>query len=221
MAQVAFLHTSPVHVATFNRLFLAEQPEWSRADLFHDVDVNLLAQARQDGLTPELRQTIVNTLLSLADEAPFVICTCSTIGACAPEAQQQTATTQILRVDQPMADLAVASGQRILVAATLESTLEPTRQLLEETAAALSRSIDLEFCFCSTAWPFFAEGDLDGYAAAIATAIRSAVTIRKSDVVVLAQASMAPAALLVDDLGLPVLSSPAAAVAYVLASMGA
>jgi hypothetical protein len=59
---------------------------------------------------------------------------------------------------------------------------------------------------CGEAWPLFESGDLSAYARVIADSI--AQTARAGDVVVLAQASMAPAERLVQHLGIPVLSSP-------------
>jgi hypothetical protein len=57
---------------------------------------------------------------------------------------------------------------------------------------------------CLDAWPLFEAGDQAGYLARIAGHARTL----DADVIVLAQASMASATELLDDLRIPVLSSP-------------
>jgi len=61
--------------------------------------------------------------------ADYILVTCSSIGA-AVEKAAETANIPVLRVDQPMADLAVQTGKRIGVIATLQTTLEPTADLV-------------------------------------------------------------------------------------------
>ena len=51
------------------------------------------------------------------------------------ETAAELASVPVLRVDQPMADHAVATARRIGVIATLPTTLEPTADLLRRRAA--------------------------------------------------------------------------------------
>jgi hypothetical protein len=133
------------------------------------------------------------------------VCTCSTIGGVAETAPVPN-LVRVLRVDRPMAEQAVMSGRRILVFAALRSTFEPTVALLRQVASDASRSIEVVEVFCEDAWPAFQVGDHATYAAQIAATIEA--TARQTDVVVLAQASMAPAAQQLGHLGMPILSSP-------------
>ena len=112
----------------------------------------------------------------------------------------------VMRIDRPMAEQAVASGRRIVVAAALQSTFEPTLALLRQIAAAEDRAIDVALVLCKTAWHFFETGDQARYIAEIARSIEAAA--RPRDLILLAQASMAPAAEVLGHLGVPVLSSP-------------
>lgn len=114
-----------------------------------------------------------------------------------------------------MAERAVLVGRHILIAAALESTLEPTRLLLEDAARAAGRSIRTSALLCEGAWAHFERGDAAGYQRAIAQALRREA--HDADVVLLAQASMAPAAALGAELGVPVLSSPRLGLASALA----
>src|SRR5689334_1293970 len=105
---LAFLHTSPVHIATFDRLLAEIDPGVTAR---HIVDESLLNDARAAGeITPALEQRIAAKLhaASAPDDA-VVLCTCSTIGESAEEAGQRGGDV-VLRVDRPMAERAVALG---------------------------------------------------------------------------------------------------------------
>jgi hypothetical protein len=201
---LAFLHTSPVHIATFDRLLAEIDPSVTAR---HIVDESLLNDARTAGeITPVLEQRIVALLHDAsAPNGAVVLCTCSTIGGSA-EAAGTRAGDVVLRVDRPMAERAVALGDRILVAAALASTLAPTRALILDAASAAGKPIELHDLLCEPAWALFEQGDLVGYAQAIANQLHTSVGT--ADVIVLAQASMAAAVPLCVDLGIPILSSP-------------
>jgi hypothetical protein len=117
-----------------------------------------------------------------------------------------SAQVTVTRIDRAMAERAVASGGRIVVLAALRSTFEPTSALLAQVASGAQRSIEVVEVHCATAWRLFEIGDHEGYHAEVARTIERVA--RAGDTVLLAQASMAPAAELVGHLGIPVLSSP-------------
>ena len=197
MTTIGFLHTADVHVETF-RALVAERGH--RA--VHVVDPTLLADARAHGVNASLAARLGDRLRELAGRGPDVIvCTCSTLGG---HAERVVLPVPVLRVDRPMAEAAVAIGGRIAVVATVASTLAPTRDLLLECAA----DAEVELAPCLDAWAFFEAGDHEGYRQAIAAHVRTL----DADVIVLAQASLVPAAELLADLPVPVLSSPRSAV---------
>jgi Asp/Glu/hydantoin racemase len=69
-------------------------------------------------------------VLSAVDAgADAVLVTCSSIGP-AVEATRPFCPVPLFRIDEEMADRAIATGPRIGVLATLKSTLEPTRDLV-------------------------------------------------------------------------------------------
>ncbi|WP_437636528.1 aspartate/glutamate racemase family protein [Sorangium sp. So ce854] len=200
---LTFLHTSPVHIATFDRL-LAEVAPTIPAK--HVVDEVLLRDARASGLTLEVTRRIDQAILSaVAGGAAVVLCTCSTIGGCAERAGR-AAGHPVLRVDRAMAERAAAAGGRILVAAALASTLGPTRELLLEAAERSGKALSITEALFEDAWPHFERGDHAAYLQAIAARLRDAAPA--ADAIVLAQASMADAAALCSDLPVPVFSSP-------------
>jgi Asp/Glu/hydantoin racemase len=147
---------------------------------------------------------------SLSSTPPSVIvCTCSTLSGRA-EAWAQQLGIPVLRVDRPMAECAVARGGRVAIVAAVTSTLAPTRALLEECATGCGSGAAVVDVPCQEAWALFEGGDHASYHAIIARHVRSLAD--DVDVIVLAQASMAPAAALLQDLATPVLSSPRLAV---------
>ncbi|MEV4417151.1 aspartate/glutamate racemase family protein [Catellatospora sp. NPDC049609] len=197
---LALLHTSQAHVLTFDRLRGEVAPTLT---LYHIVAEHLLDEARRHGVPAVADQVAQQVQLAVEAGARAVLCTCSTIGALAEDAAA-AAGVPVLRVDRPMAAAAVAAGTRITVLAALATTLAPTTALIEQEAARLGRTVEVSAQVIGGAWDRFEAGDLDGYLDRVGAAL-AAVT--DADVIVLAQASMAPAA----ERGataIPVLASP-------------
>lgn len=201
---IAFLHTSPVHVETFTRL-LSQAAPGLRAE--HIVDEALLADAQRAGAAdPSLVARVHDAMAAAAGRgAGLVVCTCSTIGGAA-ERTPTAGRFKAARIDRAMADRAVELGPKVLVVVALESTLGPTTELLMESAAAAGAGVDIRPLLVEGAWAQFMGGDRDAYVRSVADAVRAGRG--DCDVVVLAQASMAPAAQLLAGLGVEVLSSP-------------
>lgn len=224
LRRLAFLHTAQVHVATFEALVRAADPA---VEVRHVVAEDLLADARRLGADDAgvVRRVHEAMAGAAAAGAQLVVCTCSTVGGSA-ERTPTGGAFAVARIDRAMADRAVALGPRVLVAVALESTLVPTRQLLEESAAALGRPLALQPLLVPDAWQRFEAGEQAGYLQAVAEAVRAAATEgarsgQRLDAVVLAQASMAQAVPLLQDLGIEVLASPVLGVRAALALLGA
>lgn len=211
-APLALFHTGESHIATFGPMIARLAPE---IPLVHRVRQDLLDAAQPNGLTPAIRRRAVQDLLGLADAgAAVVLCTCSTLGPAA-ETAADLAEVPVLRVDRPMMEAALDRGLRIAVAACLASTIGPTRALLDRVAAARGMQAEVSEILLAEAWPHFAGGNRAAYAAAIADGLARAAP--EVDAVILAQASMAPAADLCR-LPIPVLSSPRLGAAAAIAA---
>jgi hypothetical protein len=202
-----FLHTADAHVGVFTALLSELSPE-DRA--VHIVDADLLTDARRRGGVDDDPRTRIGTHLGAltAQGAVRVVCTCSTIGGPSEEIGRDVGI-DVLRVDRPMARIAVTSGDRIAVVAALESTLGPTRDLLVQTADLLGRRVTIIDAPCLAAWPHWERGAHDRYFATIASHLEALDDT--VDVIVLAQASMTPVEGLVQLTSL-VVSSPRTAV---------
>ncbi len=206
--RLSFLHTGDIHVATFEAL-AAEQG--FDGVVSHRVEQHLLDRARVDGLDSVRDETLA--LLEELSAADAVLCTCSTIGPLTDEMAAKA--NNIVRIDRPALDLACQHGGQPAIAICLESTRGPTLDLLTACAAQAGVDVTPEVIMCAEAWPFFEAGDLDAFAATIAKTVRGAVG--EADCVVLAQASMRVAEARLDDLGVPVITTPKLAVQQAIA----
>ena len=206
---IAFLHTAEVHVSGFSQLMEQYGPG---IPVRHEVDASLLSDATEQGLTPVIIERTRQALLNASSSgAKIVVCTCSTLGSIAEVLDESARGVSYMRVDRPMADQAVATGQHILIVAALETTLNPTRTLLESSARNRHPAAQLNTMLVPDAWDSFLQGDTRNYQSMIAAYLddKKNYPNGQPDVIVLAQASMAPAAELCTRVEVPVLSSPA------------
>ncbi len=201
---IAFVHTSSVHVPTFERLMQEVAPGLRAAHFVHEA---LLADAQRVGASdPPLAGRIREAMRKArASGAPVVMCTCSTIGGIA-ETMDTAGAFITARIDRAMADEAVRNGGPGLLCAAPESTLGPTRELLRASAESLGTDPVIESLVVTEAWPHFMSGDQAAYIEGIVAAVSNADAA--GCVIVLAQASMAPAAGALAALGILALSSP-------------
>ncbi len=208
--QVALIHTSAMMVPPFKAL--AEEL-LSGASVFHMVDESLLRDIIRDGrLLPPTARRLVGYVVTAAEAgAEVVMVTCSSVGR-AVELSRSLVTVPVLRVDEPMARQAVATGRHIGVVATLPSTLAPTAELIRRLAAEARKKVRVTDRLCEGAFQAVLAGDTATHDAKVTAALTELG--RRSDVIVLAQASMARVAeaLPAADRRVPILSSPRLAV---------
>ena len=204
MTQITLLHTADAHVATFDALRDRIAPG---AVLHHVVRPDWLATARASGPTEALTAEITETIQSTQGT---VLCTCTTIGDIAEAAGA-------LVIDRPMMTEAARIGGPILMAYALESTAAPSLAALERALARANRTARVIPLPLPQFWPLFEAGETDAFAACIAGAIRDALPATQPACILLAQASMAPAATLLADLTTPVLTTPETALRAALA----
>ena len=210
MAQtLALIHTSPTLTPMFTALCAEQMPG---VNLFHMVDESLIKDTIRAG---SLQRLTMRRLLGMIDSAErsgadAVMVTCSSIGP-ATTIGKQLFDIPVVRVDEAMAEAAVAMAQRIGVMATLKTTLEPTIELLRLKAREAGRTVEIVGCLCDGAFEAVLAGDTATHDAVLTRALTE---MRDVDVIVLAQASMARVVNTLPEgsLAAPVLSSPALAV---------
>jgi Asp/Glu/hydantoin racemase len=210
---LGLIHTSATLVPVFQQLCSQYLPQ---VKVFNIVDDSLIKNVISCGeLTPTNARRVVNYVGSAeVAGADFILVTCSSIGA-AVEAAAELTNVPVLRVDQPMADQAVRAGKRIGVVATLSTTLQPTSDLVKRRAAVAGKEIELQTVLCEGAFDALMSGDAATHDAMVAKALRELSA--KTDVIVLAQASMARVAdgLAPEDKKVPILASPGIAIQHI------
>jgi Asp/Glu/hydantoin racemase len=210
--RLGLIHTSATLVPVFAQLCKEKLPN---VETFNIADDSLVKGIMAAGsLTAQIARRVAGYLESaeLAG-ADYILVTCSSIGP-AVEAGAKLRGVPVLRVDQPMADKAVATGKKIGVVATLRTTLEPTADLISRRAADAGKEVAITSKLCDGAFDALMSGDGAKHDSIVATALKE--LSKQVDVIVLAQASMAR---VVDSLGpddkrVPILASPGIAVDY-------
>jgi len=210
--RLGLIHTSATLVPVFAQLCKEKLP---RVEVFNIADDSLVRGIREAGsLTATIARRVAGYLESaeLAG-ADYIMVTCSSIGP-AVEAAAKLIGVPVLRVDQPMADQAVATGKKIGVIATLRTTLEPTADLILRCAEKTGRKIELTSRLCDGAFEALMVGDAATHDAKVVAVLKEFSA--QVDVIVLAQASMARVVdtLAPADRRVPILASPGIAVDY-------
>ena len=206
MKRLALIHTVLFAAELFKKKLAARY-----ADLqsFHVVDESLLQELmRSDGkMTPGLiRRLAIQANLARDAGAGVILFTCSSTSP-AVDMVRPMIDVPIVKIDDPMAGLAVRTGGRIGLICTARTTLGPSENLIRDHAARQGRKVDLRTRLESAAFEAVMAGNKDLHD----DLVRRAATELSGDcdVIVLAQASMAHlAAKLAESLKIPVLASP-------------
>src|SRR5256885_293718 len=125
---LTLFHTTASNETLFRGLLAEMGPEIPSR---HLLAADLLDRATAQGrVTPDIAADVQDRIRAALDDGTrMLLCTCSTLGTCA----DQMNDPRVLRIDRAMARRATAQGGRILVAACVASTLEPTVLLLRES----------------------------------------------------------------------------------------
>lgn len=201
MTRIAFLHTGAVVIPPVMELAGRLLPDAGTVNYLDDKIVADLGDPERAESVDERLEDLVRAAQAAGADA--VMLTCSSISAYAAPLAERVGVP-VLRIDEAMADQAVAAGERIAVIATLPTTLAPTAALIRERAELASRAPQLLTEVVEGAFAAVAGGDRATHDRLVAAAIERLAG--QADVVVLAQASMASAAAAVD-VAVPVLTS--------------
>jgi len=210
---LALIHTTPVVVPLFTSLCREHLPG---TDFYHVVDESLIRNTIRSGsLTAATIRRLAGYVQFARDAgANAALVTCSSIGPAVP-ASRPLVDIPVFRIDEAMAAEAVARGRSIGVLATLRTTLVPTVELIEQTAAEQRKAVEVMTGLCEGAFEAVSAGDAATHDRLVSDGL--AGLLDTCDVVVLAQASMAR---IVDQLPperrtRPILSSPERAILQV------
>jgi Asp/Glu/hydantoin racemase len=203
---LGLVHTVAALVARFRELSGELLPD---VETFDIVDETLLRDATREGrVSLETARRLFGHLAAAeAHGADAILVTCSSMGG-AVDTARSFSGVPLLRVDQAMAEQAVARGRRIGVLATLQSTLGPTAELIRRTSAASGVDAEIRDRVSEGAFDALRSGDADRHDALVRDGLQE--LLGWADVVVLAQASMARVidTLDEDERATPILTSP-------------
>lgn len=210
---LVLIHTSATLVPVFAALCNKFIPG---VKIFNIADDSLIKNTIACGaLTPDTARRVVGYARSAEEAgADYIMFTCSSIGR-AVETAAGLVNVPVLRVDQPMAAMAVDKGNRIGIVATLSTTLDPTTDLVRRNALQVGKEIELFPHLCEGAFEALMAGDAETHDKLVGDALKA--MSETVDVIVLAQASMARVVESNPSLAekLPILASPPIAMEYV------
>ena len=193
---IAFLHTSPIHIETFEKLVRKLD---KNVEIKHFVNEKLLETALINGETDVV--SFKKEIELIKKENPsLLICTCSTYR------EECDNDSSINRIDKPIIEYIVQNYEKIGLAFTANSTKEVSQNLLLKISSELNKKIEILNCDCSEYWSCFENKDFNGYEKGIAEKIK--IMESKVDVIFLAQASMEGAKKHLTEISKEVLSSP-------------
>lgn len=194
----------------FTNLCMELIPE---AKLCHVSDETLIQGVlAAGGLTPKIyRRVCENVVAAENNGADAIQLTCSSISPCVDVAKHLV-SVPVLKVDEPMIEMAVSKHRKIGLIATAPTTLKPSTELLERKARDKEGSFEIEPVLCKGAFDAFLSGNLDKHDEIVRSHLFNLMD--KTEVVLLAQASMMRIVDMLDEKEkiVPVLSSPRFAV---------
>lgn len=204
MKTVAVVHTGPATVQPIKEQFQELMPEVKVVNI---VDDSLLKDVIEAGRLTDAVSGRLLIYMQVGEQmgAAAILNACSSVGEAATAARGRL-SIPVVKIDETMAERAVAAGPRIGVVATVRTTLEPTVRLIRAKALAAGKPIEVSEALADGGFQALLDGRTDEHDMLVRHTILSLVD--KVDVIVLAQASMARLVPSLGDLRVPVLSSP-------------
>jgi Asp/Glu/hydantoin racemase len=185
--KIAIVHTTPVTVEPLKKLANKKIPGYQ---IMNFVDDSILPQLNENGGNVKEVEDRLIQYIKIAEQvgADVILNACSSVGEVVAKAREQV-TVPIVRIDEPMADLAIQSGEKIGVVATLATTLNPTMTLLKRKSNERNKTVEFKYQVAGEAYQRLLADDKEGHDEILTTVLTKMA--EEVDVVVLAQASMA------------------------------
>lgn len=187
MKKLAIIHTTPVTVDSLKQYVAELIPDCETINI---VDDTILPQLNDNGGNiAEIKPRWEKYAAYLEERgADAILSACSSVGGLV-DLVQPSINVPVLRIDEAMAEYAVNQASKIGVAATLETTLEPTMNLLQQKADKKGKKVDFIQQVASSAYQKLMAGDQQGHDRELAEVLHQLA--KETEVIVLAQASMA------------------------------
>jgi Asp/Glu/hydantoin racemase len=158
--------------------------------LIHIVDDSLIQDVISAGeVTPVVKKRLWNYFNAAMDAgADVILNTCSSVGDVALEAKK-VLEIPLVKIDDAMAEKAVAGSSSIGVLATLPTAISPTVRLIRHFAGKVDKRVQVTECLAPGAFQAIIAGDQETHDRLVLEAAR--VIADQVDLFVLAQGSMA------------------------------
>lgn len=187
MKTLTILHTTPVIVKLIGEIAAETLPKG--VSVRNVVDDSLLNDTRKAGhMTKEVaRRLVAHVQLAENYGSDCVLLSCSSVSP-AVDIARLVVNIPVIKIDDAMAEEAVRMGRRIAVLATVQSTLGPTRDLIEAAGQKAQKEVQVETFLCKDAFDALSSGDVQRHNDLLRDQVVS--LCGEFDVTVLAQASM-------------------------------
>lgn len=185
--KLTILHTTLATTTTIPAMIRELYPD--KFDIVNMLDDSLLNDIKCSGRMSAsvIERFIQYTYIAKNNGSDALLLACSSLGKAADIARELL-DIPLYKIDEPMADQAVESGNNILVLGTVKSTLEPTSDLIRSKRKSQEQSVT---CILIPDVFELYEIDRERHDQKIAEVIQE--HWNTYDVIVLAQASMANA----------------------------
>jgi Asp/Glu/hydantoin racemase len=188
MNKIAVIHTTPATIEGLTSLIKAE---FSDVKVINILDDSMLDDMIQQNNIKKVEERWINyaeIATSLGVDA--ILSACSTVGEFAEKANELL-DIPVYRIDEAMVEKAVDIGKTISVFATLSTTLEPTVRLVQRKAELKGKRCVINTILVPGAYEELMKGNRELHNKKIQEEVYPYVA--SSDVLILAQASMASA----------------------------
>lgn len=187
MKSIALIHTVESVAVSFGKTL---KTVLNQEVKIHNIWDDFLANNPNEigEFTIDNRNRLLNDIKSAEmTGADLIVITCSTLTPVV-KMIRPFIKVPLIAIDDAMGEKAVLNSEKILVLATAESTIIPTKDKLREEALKINKKIEVHHMVCTPAFEALKKMEMDKHDDLI---IKTAQKISGYDCIVLAQASMA------------------------------
>ena len=184
---IGLIHSTRLVVDPVHQVVASQCPD---AEIIHIVDEGILRVLFELG---EINARITDWLGRLVDSAvgtgaDMAVLSCSSLSPAVNDVREKV-SIPFLKIDEPMAEQAVRTTDRIGLVATNHTTPKPSTMLIEEVAQRLGKKVTVVPRVQADAFLKLNDGDIEGHDNVVVQAVKE--LLQETDVVLLAQISIA------------------------------
>jgi len=184
---IGLIHSTRLVVDPVHQVVSSQCPD---AEIIHIVDEGILKVLFELGEINERITDWLGRLVNSAAEtgADMAVLSCSSLSPAVNDVREKI-SIPFLKIDEPMAEQAVRTADRIGLVATNHTTPKPSTMLIEEVAQRLGKEVVIVPRVQADAFLKLNQGDVDGHDQVVIQAVEE--LLLDVDVVLLAQISIA------------------------------